>query len=186
MRFNEFKNVNENLDNILGAIMGKAGIDITAGNKTTDANNISMDVNKPASDTTFKAHPGITLRTSTGIEMPANGSLTSPFGQRARGMHWGTDIAVPVGTPVKAPEDCFVGSIDNNSIAGLHVNLTDGAGRLKHRLLHLSQVKVKLGQLVRKGDVVALSGNSGNSTGPHLHWEKYVAGRPVDPMKYIG
>lgn len=183
MRYAEFKNVNEDVGDIISAIMGKAGINVSAGAKTTD---VASDNVKPASDTTFKPHPGITLRTSGGIEMPATGPLTSPFGQRARGMHWGTDIGVPVGTPVKAPEDCFVGSVGNNSTAGLHINLTTGAGQLRHRLLHLSQVKVKAGQLVRKGDIVALSGNTGNSTGPHLHWEKYVAGRPVDPMSNIG
>jgi murein DD-endopeptidase MepM/ murein hydrolase activator NlpD len=53
-------------------------------------------------------------------------------------------------------------------------------------LLHLSQVKVSAGETVKQGQVVALSGNTGHSTGPHLHWSKRIAGQTVDPMANVG
>ena len=116
--------------------------------------------------------------------LPVKGPVSSPFGQRARGMHYGTDFAVPTGTPIVAPEDGVVWMAGWNGDAGNMVAIN--SGNVQHKLMHLSQVKVKPGEKVKKGQVVGLSGNTGLSTGPHLHWSKYVAGKPVDPMKNVG
>ena len=128
------------------------------------------------------------IEMSSNFIMPLKGKITSLFGKRtapvkgATTNHPGVDIAAPVGTPVKAPENAVVQKISNNPTAGLHVNLGNGNGVLMHRLLHLSDVKVKEGDIVKQGDVIALSGNSGLSTGPHLHWERYEQGKLVDPL----
>jgi murein DD-endopeptidase MepM/ murein hydrolase activator NlpD len=128
------------------------------------------------------------LEMSGNFIMPLKGKITSLFGKRkaplqgATKNHPGVDIAAPIGTPVKAPENAVIQKISNNPTAGLHINLGNGKGVLMHRLLHLSDVKVKEGDIVKQGDVIALSGNSGLSTGPHLHWERYEQGKLVDPL----
>nr|MDT0252277.1 peptidoglycan DD-metalloendopeptidase family protein [Endozoicomonas sp.] len=97
--------------------------------------------------------------------------------------HKGTDWAVSVGTPViTAADGIVVESVVNHPTAGNYIEIQHGR-RYVTRYLHLSQLKVKAGQQVRRGDVIGLSGNTGLSTGPHLHYEMYVDGRPVDAMK---
>ena len=120
--------------------------------------------------------------------LPVKGKVSSPFGPRkspggfASTNHPGVDFAVPVGTPVKAPENAVVQKISSSPRAGTYINLGNGKGTVMHRLLHLSDVKVKEGDVVKQGEVIALSGNTGMSTGPHLHWERYEQGRLVNPL----
>lgn len=124
-----------------------------------------------------------------GIKMPVNGPVSSPFGYRssvgAGHNHNGTDFAVPVGTPVKAPQSGVVQAAGNRGgREGVFVVIN--SGDKVHKFFHLSKVMVSNGDQVDAGDVIALSGNTGYSTGPHLHWETHVAGRPVDPMRGLG
>lgn len=133
------------------------------------------------------ASPKSSRPVSTGkIMLPARGPITQQYGKvSSRGKHQGVDIGVPVGTPVVAPDNGTVISAGNaGSRAGIGVVIQ--SGNQVHKLFHLSQVKVSAGDMVKKGQVVALSGNTGRSTGPHLHWEKHVAGAPTDPMSSIG
>jgi murein DD-endopeptidase MepM/ murein hydrolase activator NlpD len=118
------------------------------------------------------------------ISKPVNAKSGSPFGPRHGEAHNGTDFPVPVGTPVKAPQSGIVSRTGSDSMNGNFVVVKSGSN--EHFLLHLSQINVTNGQRVNKGEVVGLSGNTGRSTGPHLHWELHVAGRPVDPMSNIG
>ncbi len=97
--------------------------------------------------------------------------------------HKGTDWSVPVGSPVITTADgIVVESVVGHPTAGNYIEIQHGR-RYITRYLHLSQLKVKAGQQVRRGEVIGLSGNSGLSTGPHLHYEVYVDGRPVDAMR---
>lgn len=118
--------------------------------------------------------------------MPVKSSFryTSGFGTRWGRLHAGTDLAGPVGTPIYAPADGVV----------THAGWQSGYGRLikiKHefgietRYGHLSAFKVKVGQRVSRGERIGDMGNSGRSTGPHLHYEIRVSGKPIDPMIYI-
>lgn len=121
--------------------------------------------------------------------LPVDAPVSSKFGFRTTvgkaHSHNGTDFAVPVGTPVRAPDSGVVKSAGvNGGAAGTFVILD--AGGAVHKFFHLSKIMVNPGDTVKKGQVVALSGNTGYSTGPHLHWEKHVAGRPIDPMSNIG
>lgn len=121
--------------------------------------------------------------------LPVKGRVSSPFGYRTSvgkaHNHLGTDFAVVVGTPVVAPDDGVVKSAgESGGSAGVAVILDTGDAI--HKFFHLSQIKVRPGERVRKGETLALSGNTGYSTGPHLHWEKHVNGKPVDPMANIG
>lgn len=96
--------------------------------------------------------------------------------------HNGTDLATPSGTQVLATGDGVVTRTANHRYAGKYVDI-DNIGKYSTRFLHLSKILVKQGQRVKRGQVIALSGATGRVTGPHLHYELHVNGRPVNPMK---
>jgi hypothetical protein len=112
------------------------------------------------------------------------GRLSSPFGPRGGRVHAGIDLAVPIGTAVLAAADGTVEVAGTASGYGTVVYLSH-AGDLTSRYAHLSRLEVRRGQQVRRGDRIALSGNTGNSTGPHLHFEIRTGGRAVDPLPYL-
>ncbi|MFT5788367.1 MAG: murein DD-endopeptidase [Shewanella sp.] len=96
--------------------------------------------------------------------------------------HNGTDFATPIGTKVIAPGDGIVSLVTDHRFAGKYVVIEHG-NKYRTRYLHLSKSLVHKGQRVSRGQVIALSGNTGRITGPHLHYEFHINGRPVDPMK---
>jgi murein DD-endopeptidase len=96
--------------------------------------------------------------------------------------HQGTDFQMPPGTPVQAPADGIVTLVRNHPHAGRHIEIDHGQGYTT-RYLHLQESMVRTGQTVQRGERIALSGRSGRTTGPHLHYELHVEGRPVDPMR---
>lgn len=95
--------------------------------------------------------------------------------------HNGADFSMPVGTPVYAPGDGVVTRALRHQFAGNYIEIRHN-DRYSTRYLHLSKFLVRKGQSVKRGDKIALSGNTGRSTGPHLHYEFHVAGRPVNPV----
>lgn len=96
--------------------------------------------------------------------------------------HNGTDLSVPIGTKIIAPGDGVVSLVTDHQFAGKYIVIEHG-GKYQTRYLHLSKALVRKGQRVSRGQVIALSGNTGRSTGPHLHYEFHINGKPVDPMK---
>lgn len=98
------------------------------------------------------------------------GARTHPVTGQTEKMHYGIDFAVPVGTPVYAADDGVVSASGSDSGTGLFVHI-DHAGGRRTAYYHLSQIVAPKGTKVRQGQVIALSGNTGISTGPHLHWE---------------
>lgn len=96
--------------------------------------------------------------------------------------HNGTDFAMRVGTPVRTTGDGIVSRVVRHKYAGLYVEIKHGQS-YKTRYLHLKKSYVIKGQRVKRGEKIALSGNSGRSTGAHLHFELHVNGRPVNAMK---
>lgn len=128
------------------------------------------------------------------FEMPVNGPISSPFGGRNAPLkpdgthgstnHGGIDIAVPVGTPVKAPQVGVVESVGFSPEMGKYIILSHGGGTTT-RYLHLSDTEgAQKGQHVDQGEEFAKSGNSGGVKA-HLHYEVRVNGKPVDPAKGI-
>ena len=121
---------------------------------------------------------------------PVYGTTTSSFGTRkspfgyGSEFHPGIDISVPVGTPVKAAGKGVVTYAGWLSGYGNVVIIDHGYG-IQSVYGHNSQILVKVGQTVKRGDIIAKSGNTGRSTGPHVHFEIRVNGNPVDPMKYL-
>ena len=95
--------------------------------------------------------------------------------------HNGTDFATPIGTPVFATGDVVVSRVLNHKYAGLYIEISNGQ-TYRTRFLHLSKALVRKGQRVKRGQKIALSGNSGRITGPHLHYELHVRGRAVNAM----
>lgn len=121
---------------------------------------------------------------------PARGWLTSGFGYRISpftgkpALHAGLDIAAAPGSPVYAPADGMVIFAAYDDSYGKLVSVDHGYG-VTTRFGHLSQIYVQVGQRVSKWDVIGAVGNTGRSTGPHLHYEVRVNGTPVDPANYI-
>lgn len=111
------------------------------------------------------------------------GVRKSPFGGRIK-MHEGLDIANLPGTPIRAPADGVITFASTKAGYGQTVILDHGYG-LETWYAHARKLFVKPGQKIRRGDLLAHVGNSGRSTGPHLHYEVRVHGTPVDPLSYI-
>jgi murein DD-endopeptidase MepM/ murein hydrolase activator NlpD len=127
---------------------------------------------------------------STPAIAPVKGILTSGFGYRSdpmsheQGIHQGVDIAAPAGQPVHASADGIVLRAGEVTGLGRAVFLAHGYG-LVTRYGHMSRVDVHPGQRLKRGDVVGLVGNTGRSTGYHLHYEVRLDGAPVNPLGYI-
>ena len=123
----------------------------------------------------------------TKLAMPVAGRITSKFGFRLdpftnkRAFHAGLDIAAPVGTPVKASAGGTVIFTGNLNGYGNVVIIQDEFGR-KELYAHLHDMLVAKGQQVARGSVVATVGDTGKSTGPHLHFEVRTPKGPVDPF----
>ena len=118
------------------------------------------------------------------------GWLSSRFGMRRdpftgkQTFHRGLDFSLPLGTPVRVTADGVVRSVEKQRGLGRAVKVDHGGGVVTI-YAHLQEAKVKKGQKVRRGDIVALSGNTGRSTGPHLHYEVRIGNRVVNPLTYI-
>lgn len=127
---------------------------------------------------------------STPAITPAKGILTSGFGSRsdpfhgARTFHGGVDIAAAPGAPVHATADGVVTLAGRNGGLGKAVFVSHGYG-LVTRYGHMSGLAVKAGQRVKRGDVIGYVGNTGRSTGYHLHYEVHLDGEPVNPAAYL-
>ncbi|MEN9354951.1 MAG: hypothetical protein RL318_2276 [Fibrobacterota bacterium] len=121
---------------------------------------------------------------------PMRGKFSSPFGYRSNPvtgiyqLHAGVDLTNSIGTPIVAPaagkviEDEYSPSY-GNTVVLKHVN------GVSTRYAHLNQSRVKLGQVLKRGELIGTMGNTGRSTGPHLHYEVHVGASPVNPMQWI-
>lgn len=125
-----------------------------------------------------------TIIPPTYIKPIAGGRFTSGFGRRWGRMHKGVDWACPVGTTVYASCGGTVIQASYNGGYGNNVVISHPDGRMT-RYAHNSKLLVKVGQKVEQGEPIALSGNTGRSTGPHVHFEIYINGVAVNPLKYI-
>ena len=121
---------------------------------------------------------------------PVDGWITSKFGYRKspftgkRDFHAGLDIANRPGTKIIATADGKVTYAARKIFIGNLVTLDHGYGK-QTKYGHLKKILVKRGQKVKRGEVIGLLGNTGRSTGPHLHYEVRINGTPVNPLKYI-
>lgn len=120
---------------------------------------------------------------------PVDAPMTSDFGVRFRGLspeiHRGVDLSVPTGTEVRAMASARVRFAGVQRGFGNVIWLDHGATVLSV-YAHLSAIQVSRGQSVRAGQVIGLSGSSGDVTAPHLHFEVWQGGREVDPVPLLG
>ena len=117
--------------------------------------------------------------------------ISSHFGMRMhpifkeKKMHLGVDFRAPLGTPVYATSDGVVDKVEfQNSGYGNHIRI-EHDDSFKSMYAQLSEIKVKVGQKIKKGDLIGLVGSSGTSTAPHLHYEVIKNGEKVDPVEYF-
>lgn len=121
---------------------------------------------------------------SSGWIAPTQGTVTSEFGPRWGRRHEGIDIAAGVGTPVKAAADGVVRQASWNGGYGNAVVIDHGNG-VTTLYAHNSELTVKPGDRVTSGQTVAKVGSTGDSTGPHLHFEVKVDGTKIDPRPWL-
>jgi murein DD-endopeptidase MepM/ murein hydrolase activator NlpD len=121
---------------------------------------------------------------------PVRGQVNSGYGSRASPwlakleFHKGLDIGAPVGTPVKSPAPGTVVFAGVNAEYGQTLILDHG-NETKSLYGHLSRLSVAVSEKVQRGEVIALTGNTGRSSGPHLHYEIQVKGQAVNPTSYL-
>ncbi len=132
----------------------------------------------------------ILLSRATPSGWPTRGWLSSYFGKRQspftghRVMHEGIDFAANIGTPVKVTADGIVSRVEYSPTYGRSVMVDHGYG-YQTFYAHNSRVLVKQGQRVKRGDKIAQVGNTGQSTGSHLHYEVHLNGVPIDPRPLL-
>ena len=130
------------------------------------------------------------LLASTPAIRPVKGWMTSRFGYRKspftgrRELHKGLDIANREGTQIIAPADGIVKFTGRRGLLGKTIDIDHGHGMIT-RYGHLKEILKKRGEQVNRGDIIAEMGNTGRTTGSHLHYEVHLNGVPVNPIKYI-
>jgi murein DD-endopeptidase MepM/ murein hydrolase activator NlpD len=121
---------------------------------------------------------------------PVEGQVTGSFGERIDpfngegAFHSGVDIGSSFGAKIIAPADGVVSLVDSLGGYGKTIMIDHGNG-ISTRFGHLSGFAVTVGQRVQRGDVIGYVGESGRSTGPHLHYEVRINDTPVNPYKYL-
>lgn len=122
--------------------------------------------------------------------LPLQSKITSAFGKARvyngslKGYHSGTDFRAKMGTPIEAANDGKVVLVKKRFYSGGTVILDHGEG-IYTCYFHMSKFKVKEGELVKRGEILGLSGESGRVTGPHLHFSARIKGVQVDPLQLI-
>lgn len=163
-----------------------------------DSGSIDMDALKKQIKNTMESVKGIKeyLREQKDIYLatpkgwPAKGHITSGYGEREDPLHGGeefhsgVDISVEPGTPIRATADGVVSFARWSGGSGNLVVLEHGFGYSTF-YAHNSRIAVSVGQHVKRGDIVAYSGSTGYSTGPHSHYEIWKEGKHINPMPYI-
>ena len=136
------------------------------------------------------ATANVGLKFNSKFILPMSSAVTSPFGTARvfngtlKSYHGGTDFRAAVGTSVIAANDGVVAIAKDRYYAGGSVVIDHGEG-IYTQYYHLSALSVKVGQSVKKGDIIALSGASGRVSGPHLHFGVIVGGVQVNPLNFV-
>lgn len=118
------------------------------------------------------------------LQKPSRGVITSNYGARWGEVHHGIDIAAKIGDPIGAALDGMVVEAGYNNIYGNTIMINHGNG-IETVYGHSSKLLVKVGDEVKKGDIIALAGSTGRSTGPHIHFELRNNGIALNPISYI-
>jgi len=161
----------------------RAGMTLTIQENTLSVSQVSKisKVSKVSKLTQVsKVSQGISRGSVTSWNWPVIGTKSQAYGSHNGEFHHGLDIATPIGSLVRAARAGKVTKTDWFGVYGLTVMIDHGNG-VETLYAHNSKVLVKVGDLVAGGEGISLSGNTGNSTGPHLHFEIRHDGKTVDP-----
>lgn len=132
-----------------------------------------------------KGKPAVVGRKDGSLQWPLRGVLYARFGRKGNEPHDGIDLAAPAGTPVKTAGEGTVLFAGEQKGYGLIVIVEHPRGLIT-LYAHNRDLRVKAGQAVRPGQVLATVGDSGATSGPHLHFEVRQDGKPVDPLDHLG
>jgi murein DD-endopeptidase MepM/ murein hydrolase activator NlpD len=130
------------------------------------------------------------IHLATPVGWPVEGRISSPYGYRnhpvhdQRKFHTGLDISIPSGSGVKATADGIVSFAGWTENSGIVVVIEHGRG-FSTAYAHNRKALARVGQRIARGEVIAMSGSTGVSTGPHVHYEIWKNGRPTDPAGYL-
>lgn len=171
------------------AAVSEGGVDLVQ--RQIDGLQLAIDLRRQSQEEVRNLlNDQVSLRRATPAGWPTRGWLTSYFGMRnmpgtdSKRIHEGLDIAASTGTPVTASADGVVARVEYSPSYGKALVLDHGYG---YRTLyaHNSRILVKSGQRVTRGERISEVGNTGISTGPHLHYEVLLNGVPIDPRKTL-
>ena len=135
--------------------------------------------------------PDLLQRALTGFAWPTEGPISGVYGSqrvyngKPGSPHYGVDVAVPTGTPVRAPTAGVVTLAEPDLFYSGGTIILDHGYRLSSSFLHLSKVLVEVGQEVRTGDIIGEVGATGRATGPHLDWRMSWRDRRIDPQLLV-
>lgn len=180
-------NIEENKENIL--IENNIEEDILNENKTDQIENIVPNTEIVSSMSQMDIDVENLKKTYNFFKPIENGIISSKFGareseyQNVKGYHTGTDIAAEKGTKIKSSFNGIVSLVSNEGDYGKHIKVR--CNNVITLYAHCSKILVKEGEFVSEGQEIAEVGSTGNSTGPHLHFEIRVDDRFVDPEKLI-
>lgn len=163
---------------------------LVAGSKIFIPNGKPLPEIKPAptrstSSSSTSSSKGVSLGFTGSLGKPVSGPVTSGYGMRSAGMHKGIDFGVPVGTPIYAAASGYVKKASSGYNGGFGNMVVIGHSQYDTLYAHMSRIATTTGAYVEKGQVIGYSGNTGRSTGPHLHFEVRVGGKPVNPTSYL-
>ena len=161
------------------------------GNKVTPPKDVLKRIEEEREEANkIYATANVGLKFDSKFILPMSSAVTSPFGTARvfngtlKSYHGGTDFRAAVGTSVIAANDGIVAIAKDRYYAGGSVVIDHGEG-IYTQYYHLSALNVKVGQSVKKGDIIALSGASGRVSGPHLHFGVIVGGVQVNPINFV-
>jgi murein DD-endopeptidase MepM/ murein hydrolase activator NlpD len=174
-------------DQLASVVSNKRGVLAQVRNQKQDAMEdlASLQAQQARVAGALQSAPGPIKQGSGQLIFPVNGPITGVFGEQRPGhLHAGVDFAVPEGTPIRAADSGrvalmgWVGGYGNYTCIQHTASMSTCYG-------HQSRFATSNGASVSQGQVIGYSGNTGNSTGPHLHFEVRINGTPVDPMGYL-
>ncbi len=177
-------------DELLARAVGRARAAGQADPETYDVHRLYLP-GDARTDADKVVGTAMALSTVLDLGWPIEGPhpVTSGFGYRVhptlktRRFHNGIDLGVPIGTPVVSPQQGEVAAVATDKTSGTYVIVDHGHG-VRTTYCHLSEAVVAGGAAVDRGTLLAKSGNTGRSTGPHLHYIVRIAGEPVDPARW--
>jgi len=176
---------------VIESILDTVGVDIAIKESTSNAGGPYTDLNDESyEDLTFKVDHYLETIQSVPLGPPVKGTISSRFGRRVDpinkrpAFHDGVDIRSDLGSKITSPAAGQVVESGYTRGYGNYLVIDHGAGFVT-RYLHLKKKLVKRGDTVKRGQAIGLVGNTGRSTGPHLHYAIRYRGKPINPLKFM-